>query len=324
MQKNVYHPKPRIVVSRCLGFAATRYNGIMLNDPWVQRLRILADCIDLCPEVEIGLGIPREPIRIVQRNAARHLIQPKTNLDFTDAMTSYCQATLTNLPEVDGFILKGKSPSCGLYDTKYYENDNPNAAGRMGGFFGQKILDSFPLLPAEDEGRLQNFRIREHFFTRLFANARLRELKNDPSPAKLVEFHSLNKLLLMEYNQSKMRLLGKLVAKAGEMPITEAVSLYAADFQGALSRLPGRTSSINVLMHAAGYFKNKISAQEKALILDSYEDYREGKTPLSVTVSLVRQLMIRFDEKYLLRQTFFAPFPDELISISDSGQGLKH
>ncbi len=314
---------PRIVVSRCLGFAATRYNGIMLHDPWVERLKKISECIDLCPEVEIGLGIPRDPIRIVLRQERRYLLQPSTGRDVTAEMEDYCQAASTKLVDIDGFILKGKSPSCGLYDTKFYQNDNPNVAGRNGGFFGQRILEDFPGLPAEDEGRLQNFRIREHFFTRIFANARLRELQQHPTPDKLIKFHSYNKLLMMEYNQSKMRELGKLVAQAGTIPIDELVKTYVEGFRSAIAKLPGRTSVINVLMHAAGYFKNKISAPEKALILDTYDDYREGKVPLSVPMTLIRQLAVRFDETYLLDQTFFNPFPDDLIAISESGQGIK-
>jgi len=316
--------KPLVVVSRCLGFAKCRTNGETIPNDFIKKLGEYADFITPCPEVEIGLGIPRKSVRIVMRKGSdeKKLVQSATNLDCTDKMTSFCDSFLSSLGEVDGFILKGQSPSCGIKNIKYYPSTGKVApVGKGEGLFGGFILKNFPLYPVEDEGRLKNFVIREHFLTRLFLMPKIRRLKKDGKMKDIVKFQSENKLLLMAYNQNLMRKMGRLVANKKDSGIEELRESYVEMFLKAIEKRPKYTSNINVLMHALGYFKNILKMEEKAFFLDSLEMYRKGKVPLSVPIHLVKSYIIKYKEEYLKMQTFFEPYPFDLIDISDSGKG---
>jgi len=160
-----------ICISKCLGFAACRYNGTIVRDEFLRMLKKRVKFVTRCPEVEIGLGVPRDPVRIVTGRGGRRLVQPATGLDLTKKMEKKCREILGALPRVDGFILKSRSPSCGLRDAKIYST--PTSAvpvGKGAGFFGSAVLKMFPSLPVEDERRLKNSRRRERFLTRLFVN----------------------------------------------------------------------------------------------------------------------------------------------------------
>jgi uncharacterized protein YbgA (DUF1722 family)/uncharacterized protein YbbK (DUF523 family) len=315
-------PKPRIVVSRCLEFESCRYNGTMMPSEVVRTLKPLVEFLTVCPEVAIGLGVPRDPIRIVRGDDGPSLVQPATGRDLTAKMRGFADSFLASLPEVDGFILKFRSPSCGLKDVKIYAG--PDARGTSGkgpGFFGAAVLERSGDLAVEDEGRLTNFRIREHFLTGVFTFARFRECAAAGSMRSLVEFQARNKLLLMAYNQKEMRLMGRLVANLEKRPARQVLAEYGDHLRAALAAPPRYTSSINVLMHALGYFSEGLSREEKAFFLASLEDYRRQRVPLSVPVGIVKSYIVRFGEDYLAQQSFFQPYPDKLVEITDSGKG---
>jgi uncharacterized protein YbgA (DUF1722 family)/uncharacterized protein YbbK (DUF523 family) len=318
-------PVPRVVFSRCLTFDNCRYNGQIIASEAVEQFRRVVDCVTPCPETDIGLGIPRDPIRIVRKGDGLHLVQPATGRDVSEEMRSYARSFFDNLGPVDGFVLKGRSPSCGLFDVKTFGETSKGSAlpGRIAGFFGGAVLARFPDLPVEDEGRLTNFSIREHFLTRVYVSARFRELAAKPTMARLVEFQAGNKLLLMAYNQARMRELGRVVANPERLPMPEAFNRYAAVLPLVFAKQPRYTSAINVLQHAAGYFKDRVSAAEKRFFASSLASYRDGRVPLSVPQSIVRAWIARFGEEYLEQQTFFAPYPEELQFISDSGKGRR-
>lgn len=317
-------PVPRVVFSRCLGFEACRYNGQIIASEAVEQFRRCFDCVTPCPETDIGLGIPRDPIRIVRSGEALRLVQPATGRDVSDLMRGYARDFLDNLEPVDGFVLKSRSPSCGLLDVKLFKDESGQALPkRIAGFFGGAVLERFPTAAVEDEGRLTNFTIREHFLTRVYVSARWRALAARPTMAGLVGFQAENKLLLMGYNQTKMRELGRIVANPEKRPVAEVFAAYGAKLPEAFARQPRYTSAINVLMHGLGYFKDRVSPTEKRFFLQSLESYRAGRVPLSVPQGIVRAWIARFDEEYLAGQTFFQPYPEELQFISDSGKGRK-
>ncbi len=316
--------KPKVVVSKCLGFAACRYNGATIRDDFVQSLEPFVEFITTCPEVEIDLGIPRDPIRVVLMDEEPHLIQSSTGLDVSDKMNEFTASFLATVADADGFILKSRSPSCGIKDVKIYPRlGKASPVGKSHGFFGGAVLTRFPQLPIEDEGRLTNFRIREHFLTQLFTIANFREVKKSRKMKDLVQLHAENKYLLMAYNQKEMRIMGKIVANHDKKLVDEVFHVYEEHLLTALHRPPRHTSNINVLMHGLGYFSDELSAEEKAFFLDSLEQYRAAKVPLSVCLAVLRSWIIRFDEGYLKQQTFFAPYPPELVEITDSGKGRK-
>ena len=315
-------PKPMVIVSKCLGFAHCRYNGQVISDEFVEKLRSHGTFRPVCPEVEIGLGVPRDPVRIVSAEGDLRLVQPTTGMDVTDRMRDFAHALLNSIEEVDGFILKGRSPSCGIKDVKVYTGPEKGASMSKGsGLFGGAAIDAFPHLPVEDEGRLRNFRIREHFLTQLFTLSRFRETKVSKSMRALVQFHSERKLLLMAYSQKELKLLGRIVANHDKKPVDEVLKEYEQHLFNAFSRTSKYTSNINVLMHALGYFSKDLSPQEKAFFLDALEKYREGRIPLSVCIHLLRSWAIRFEQGYLMQQTFLEPYPEELMEIADSGKG---
>ena len=313
--------KPRIVISKCIGFDPCRYNGEIVQDKFVTRLVPHVEFICVCPEVEIGLGIPRAPVRIVSSKDSFKLIQPASGLDVSQRMRDFSRGFLDSLSEVDGFILKNRSPSCGFTDVKFYSGPEKGAAiGRTAGFFGGAVLEKFGDLAAEDEGRLLNLKIREHFLTRIYASARFRRLQQSSSIHGLVRFHAENKLLLMAYSQTKMRELGRIVANADGKRFDLVLELYGKLFREAFHKVPRHASPINVLMHALGYFKKELSAREKRHFLEVLEAYRQGRIPLSSAVSILRSWVMRFETEYLLGQTFFSPFPEDLMALDDSGR----
>lgn len=315
-------PLPRLVFSACLGFDHCRYNGGIIQDEFCELLKGFVEPIPVCPEKEIGLGVPRDPIRIVYKNNDPQLIQPATNRNLTITMRSFASEFLKNLPPVDGFLLKSRSPSCGIRDVlSTDEKNNTRPAAIRTGLFGKMVLTHFPNTPVTDEGRLKNFLIRENFLTRVFALTRFRMVRASPTMANLIEFHTTHKLLLMAYNQQGLHYLGKIVANHEHHPLPILINHYETVLSRTLARPPKYNNAINVLFHALGYFSRRLTSKEKSFFLDTIEKYRRGKLPLSVPVNLLRSWVVRFDEPYLCRQWFFNPYPEQLQNISDSGKG---
>ena len=313
---------PRVVISKCLDFDACRYNGQMIPYDLVTELGAFVEWIPVCPEVEIGLGVPRDPIRIVEADGEAQLIQPTTGLDVTNAMIEFTSAFLSESARVDGFILKSRSPSCGIRDVKTYRSaEHASPDGKTRGLFGAAVVDGVPHAAIEDEGRLRNFVIREHFLTKLFARARFRAVAETGSIGALVEFHAQHKLLLMAYSQRHMRELGRVVASHKQVPIGELFEAYSTGLGQAMSRAPRYTSNINAMMHAAGYFSKQLGRAEKAFFQRELERYRERRVPLSTLLGILRAWVVRFDEPYLKTQSFFEPYPEKLMALSDSGKG---
>jgi uncharacterized protein YbgA (DUF1722 family)/uncharacterized protein YbbK (DUF523 family) len=314
--------KPVVVVSRCLEFEPVRYNGQVIPYDFLRELEPWVTYVPVCPEVEIGLGVPRDPVRIVMMDGEARLLQPATERDVTAEMRSFSDEFLGSLGEVDGFILKNRSPSCGISDVKMYGSDDPSSSSTRGaGLFAASVLELYPGLAIEDEGRLRNFRIREHFLTKLFALASLRQMKKTGQMKELVRFHSVNKLLLMAYSQKEMRDLGRIVANHDQRPFEELSTDYERHFQAALARPPRYTSVINVLQHASGYFSKQLTRPEKELFRESLDRYRNKQIPAGAVSAILRAWIVRFDEDYLLPQTMFEPYPAELVRVSDSGKG---
>ncbi len=315
-------PKPVVVVSKCLGFAHCRYDGQTIENPFVPRFQEFMEFRPICPEVEIGLGIPRKPIRIVTVEGKNRLYQPATERDVTQAMETFVENFLNSLTEVDGFFLKTRSPSCGTQDVKIYPGfDNVSRTFKGSGFFGGEVLKRFDGLPVEDEGRLRNFTIRENFLTKLFTFARLRDVKKSGSIKALIDFHTTHKLMLMGYNQTQMRILGKIAANQEQNGFEAVISAYEQHLKLALASMPKCTAMINVLMHAFGGFKAVLSKEEKQFFLESLEEYRDERIPLSAVLRVLRAWAIKHDNAYLLTQTFMEPYPSKLVEISDSGKG---
>ncbi len=312
------YPRPRIVISRCIEFDPCRYDGSKIPSPTVVRLKAHADCMPVCPEVEIGLGIPRATVRIVRIDGVDHLIQPATGRDVTSEMTGFASRFLDSLPPVDGFVLKGGSPTSGASGVRVYPSaEKSQAIERTAGFFAREVLKRFPGLPIEDELRLNNARIRDHFLTGIFTLAAFRAIENQQDREPLVQFHAANKYLLMACHQQLMREMGRLVASRAKTEKEELYARYRRMLCAALAQVPRYTNNINVLHHTMGYFSNRVSGEEKAYCLRLIDRYRDGHATLAEPRDLLRSWVIRFQEPGLLDQTFFAPYPVELADLPE-------
>jgi uncharacterized protein YbgA (DUF1722 family)/uncharacterized protein YbbK (DUF523 family) len=312
------YSRPRIVVSRCIEFDPCRYDGSKIPSPTVEHLKSFVDFIPVCPEVEIGLGIPRATVRIVRIEGVDHLIQPVTGRDVTNDMTTFATRFLDSLSPVDGFILKGGSPTSGTSNVKVYPSVVKSMAiERSAGFFAREVLKRFSHLPIEDELRLNNARIRDHFLTGIFTLAGFREMEMIQDREALARFHAANKLLLMASNQQVLRRMGQLVAIRAEKEMQELFLQYFNLLCTALKNVPRYTNNINVLQHVLGHFRNRVTAEEKEYCLRLIDRYKNGYATLAEPRDLLRSWVIRFQEPSLRDQTFFAPYPFELEALPD-------
>lgn len=309
--------KPKIIVSKCLGFANCRYNGQTIPNKYVDKLKSFFDFEAVCPEVEIGLGVPRKPIRMVIINGEKRLIQPATEKDITKNMVDFVNEFLEN-KEPNGFLLKHGSPSCGLNNVNIYDEQNLNKKPSRGpGFFGEEIKKKF-IVAIEDEGHLNDFTYRENFYTKVYAHFNFKSIS---SIHELIDFHANNKYLILAYDEVKLRELGRLVANQKEKQFHELLKSYEELFLQALSNNPGFGNWINVIMHMYGGFSKNLQIEERELFHEIIEEYRDERIPLSVLTKLVLMYAKRFKIDYLLNQTALNRFPKELIEISDSGKG---
>lgn len=313
--------KPTVVVSRCLGFCHCRYNGDVITNGFIRALTEHVNFITVCPEVDIGLGVPRHPVRLVLDNEKTELFQPEGGKTYTREMNQYAAAFFESPGQIHGFILKGRSPTCGIKDVKIYLGKDKAAGSVKGvGLFADCAMKRYPNLPVEEEGRLTNYAIREHFLTKLYTFFRFQKVKDSLSMKELVKFHSDHKYLLLAYNQSQLRALGKITANHEKKPVAEVMEAYESGLGLALARLPNRNNYINAFLHIFGYFSDELTGREKAFMLDRFQKYKEDKVHISVVLNLLRTYVIKYNQTYLLDQVLWEAYPEALLDISDSGK----
>jgi uncharacterized protein YbgA (DUF1722 family) len=218
--------------------------------------------------------------------------------------------------------LKSRSPSCGIKDVKAYASlgKAPCINKSSKGIFGEAMMEYFPETMLEDEGRLTNFSIREHFYTYIFTMADFKTLMEKPNMGELVEFQARNKYLFMAYSQNYAKILGRFVANHEKLKAEEVFPLYYENLIKLFGKKPSKGQYINVMMHIFGYFSNELNVEEKAYFLDALEDYRSSHIPQSIIMSMLYTWVLRFKDGYLQKQTVFHPFPKELILVTDSGK----
>jgi len=304
------HKKPKILISKCLEFDACRYDGKRITNIYIQKLKEYVDFGTICPEVEIGLGIPRDPIYLINSNDKISLYQPTTGIDVTERMIHFSKKYIRSIKNIDGIILKSKSPSCGITTTKHYLSINSkNFKDRGTGLFASKLIEKFPNIPKQEEMGLSDRLVREHFYTAIFVIADFRTVKTIKN---LYDFHAKHKLLLMAYNKIQLKELGGIVANHDSKLIDEVLITYFSILQKIFKKKPKYVSHINAHMHAFGYYKKQLTKEEKKDFLYLLEDYRNKKITLSTINSVFNSWNIRFGNKYLLNQSYFAPYPDDL------------
>jgi uncharacterized protein YbgA (DUF1722 family)/uncharacterized protein YbbK (DUF523 family) len=316
--------KPRILVSKCLGFDACRYDGGIIKDDFIKRLKDYVDFEVVCPEVEMGLSVPRQAVRMIKQDDFK-LVASLSGEDHTGLMKAYLDKKSKVLDQTTyhGAILKSRSPSCGIKDVKVYKSHGkvPCLEEKTAGMFGGFLTSHFPFLAVEDEGRLKNYNIREHFLTRVFTSFKYEEVKSSKKIKNLIEFHSDYKYLLMAYHQSLQKEMGRLIAHSKS--IDETLEAYEILLYKALGKplKPGR--NVNMMMHIFGYFSDQLSREEKGFFLEQLDMYRKRKIPFSVLMNLLYIWVLRFDVDYLRRQVIFNPYPKDILDVTDSGKGIK-
>ncbi len=308
--------RPRVGVSACLLGEKVRYDGGHKRDDFVaDTLARFVTFVPVCPEAELGLGTPREPIRLERGVSGLRLLGVRSRVDHTDSMTRFADARLDALEREDlaGYILKKDSPSCGMERVKVIGRGGmPSKDGA--GLFAARLKERFPLLAVEEEGRLHDAVLRRSFVVRLYAALRLRALfAGRWTRGAVVEFHSSEKLLLMAHEPEAYRELGRLVARVKDVPRGEFPGRYASRVLSGLSKGATRGRHANVLQHVAGYFK-EAPAEDRREIASAIDDYRRGVLPLEAPLTLLRHHARKSDEPWLRAQTYFDPCPRELLA----------
>lgn len=308
-------PRLKIGVSACLLGQEVRYNGGHKRDAFVAAaLAPYVDYVPVCPEVAIGMGIPRPSIRLVgDPLAPRALGTGDASLDVTDALRGYSRRQAALLADLDGYILKKDSPSCGMERVKVY-GPGGGAAQRTGvGIFARTLMERWPQLPVEEEGRLNDPLLRENFLTRVYVHNRWRRLAAGGITAKgLIAFHSDHKYLVMAHSQAAYQRLGQMLSNLAGADLEAVGLMYVTELMAALARRVNRKRHANVLQHMLGYLKRSIDAGDKAEMLATIEAYRRGEIPLVVPIRLFRHYFRRHPDPYMERQVYLDPHPDAL------------
>jgi uncharacterized protein YbgA (DUF1722 family)/uncharacterized protein YbbK (DUF523 family) len=274
--------------------------------------------VPVCPEVEMGLGTPRETMRLMRSergDRSLRMVTTRTAIDHTRGMNDWARRRLAELVHEDlcGYVLKKDSPSCGMERVKVY-----NTAGmseRTGvGLYASALLAQFPSLPVEDEGRLNDPRLRENFIERIFAYRRLRDLFASAwTLHDLVRFHTAHKMALLAHSTTRYRELGQLVARGSTMRKAALREAYGELFMKTLAIVATTRRHANVLMHMLGHLKKKVDAESRQELLQSIEEYRQGIVPLVVPLTLLRHHVRVHGVEYLAGQTYIEPHPRELM-----------
>ena len=305
----------RIGISTCILGENVRFDGGHKRDRFVtDTLGQFLEFVPVCPEVECGLGIPRESMRLVGDPESPRLLTNRTKIDHTERMITWAQKRVRELEMEDlcGFIFKSRSPSSGMERVRVY-NEKGIPAKTGVGMFARIFMEHFPLLPVEEDGRLHDIRLRENFIERIFALKRWRDLLGEKkSRGRLVSFHTQHKFLILSHSQKHSRILGKLVAAAKSISPKQLYPQYQALFLEALKLKTTVKKNINVLQHMMGYFKKQLSADEKQELLETFDQYREGYIPLIVPLTLISHYVRKYDQPYLKQQIYLNPHPVEL------------
>jgi uncharacterized protein YbgA (DUF1722 family)/uncharacterized protein YbbK (DUF523 family) len=300
----------------CLLGQEVRHDGGHKRDPFlVETLGRWVEWVPVCPEVELGLGVPREPIRLEGDARAPRLVAPRSGTDHTVAMARWARGRVAALAQLDlaGYVLKKDSPSCGMERVRVWGRRGMPARTGVGAF-ARVLMDALPLLPVEEEGRLHDPRLRESFVERVFAYARWRRfLTARPRRGGLVAFHTAQKLLILAHAPAAYQRLGRLVAQAKAQPFPEVLAAYGRGLMDALRAPATPRRHANVLEHMLGYLSEGLAPDERREIVELIADHRRGLVPLVVPLTLVKHHVRRLGVAYLAGQAYLEPHPRELM-----------
>lgn len=308
--------KIKLGISSCLLGEKVRYDGGHKLDHYLREtLGQYVNWLPVCPEIEYGLPVPREAMRLIGTEEGPRLITTHTGVDHTDGMRRWAGQRINELEKEDlcGFVFKSRSPSSGMRGVKVYSPSGiPVRTGV--GIFAETFMERFPLLPVEDDGRLQDPALRENFIERVFVFRRWKKFQGSGARIKdLVSFHTDHKLLILSHSIRHYSTLGSMVAGAKLYKPEKFYSEYIHGLMEGLKLLSTAKKNVNVLHHILGYFKKMILSGEKQELIEVIENYHKGYVPLIVPVTLIRHYVRKYGEQYLARQHYLNPHPVELM-----------
>lgn len=302
----------KVGISACLLGDEVRFDGGHKRSAFcTDELGRHVEFVKLCPEVGIGMPVPRPTIRLEQRDNGVRAIVPKTGEDVTQRLEDFAVRAQGHLAQISGYVLCAKSPSCGMERVKLYNPENGHARKEATGIFAAQLQQRYPALPLEEDGRLNDPMLRENFVMRVFVYAAWQELPESPSKADLLAFHTSLKLLLLAHNQQVYRDLGRQVAQQQDMTAAFLKS-YIETVMAALAQPATRANHTNVLQHIQGYFKAALSEDQRAELTEAILAYRQGIEPLLVPLTLLRHYLREFPNEYLAGQRYLNPYPKDL------------
>ncbi len=306
----------RLGISRCLLGDEVRFDGGHKQDRFLTDvLGRYVEWVSVCPEVEAGLGTPREAMRLVGNPHRPRLMTITSKHDHTQAMETMIAARLDSLHKQDlsGFVFKRGSPSCGVERVRVYTAQGMPSHNGVG-IFAKAFTEQFPLIPVEEEGRLCDPSLRENFIERVFCYRRFQDLvQNGVTKQGLIRFHTIHKYLLLAHSQQHYETMGRLVGQTKRYRLKELTLKYGEHFMKALTMKATVRKHVNVLQHIVGYFKSRLTTHEKAELLGVIADYHGGLTPLIVPLTLVKHYVQIFDVGYIRDQIYLNPHPKELM-----------
>ncbi|MET0091617.1 MAG: DUF523 and DUF1722 domain-containing protein [Candidatus Thiodiazotropha sp.] len=307
--------KPILGISACLLGHKVRYDGGHKADAFIiNQLGAHFEYRPLCPETGIGLGVPRPTIRLMGEAESPHLVGVENaDWDLTERMLAYADEQTPHLGDLCGFILKKSSPSCGMERVKVYPVKGGPAPRKGTGIFAQALMQAWPNLPVEEEGRLNDPVLRENFVNRVYVTLRWQNLMQEGlSAARLIEFHTRHKYLVMTHSQAAYQRLGRGLSNLSGADLDALAGAYFDELMQTLKRRVNRRRHVNVLQHILGYLKKRIGREDKEELVASIESYRRGETPLVVPITLFRHYFRLHPDEYMSRQVYLNPHPDNL------------
>ena len=308
--------RPKLGISACLLGQKVRFDGGHKREQFLTEFfGKFVEWIPICPEVEVGMGVPRETVRLVGTLTNPRMVAEKSGKDWTEAMNRFAAKRVREIAEksLSGYVFKKNSPTCGMERVRVYSNKGmPERKGR--GLFAASLMNQWPLLPVEEEGRLNDLKLRENFIERVFAYHRwLQASSGRKSPGALVRFHTSHKFLLLAHSQRHYRQLGRLVATAKQGSLAAVYDDYGRAFMEALAVHATEKSHANVLDHMMGYFSKQLTDTERQEMVQLIADFRHQLIPLIAPITLMRHYTKKYQVAYLQGQLYLEPNPKELM-----------
>lgn len=306
--------KIKIGISACLLGEKVRYNGGHTRDRFItDQLSEYFEYQPLCPEVAIGLGVPRETIRLVKKDDQIRAVMNKTGEDYTEQLDNYAKEVIPMLNPICGYILKSKSPSCGMERVKVYDDSGKPSDAKGAGIYAKRLQEQCPSLPIEEEGRLHDPLLKENFIKRVYIYHDWQQLVANGLTAEcVINFHSRHKMTLILHHYGESKDLGRMISGITAQTVAEIAPDYFSGVMQTLKRVATSRHHAQVLTRVVTSINEQLDAEQKRDILNMIDEYAAGELPLSAPIRLVRHYLKSIDEPYLAQQSYLQPYPDGL------------